>query len=128
RQYNLLKTFLLKYYEAEKNGIWEPIVADKKMYKPGDSSLAIIKIKKRLLLTGDLTEIDTSFVFTTTLVDAIKRYQHRFGLTEDGTAGPTLFREMNGPLSDRVRQILINMERMRWVPAEPATDFLLVNI
>src|SRR5215813_6416644 len=37
RQYNLLKDYLLKYYEAEKNGVWKPIVADKKSYKHGDS-------------------------------------------------------------------------------------------
>jgi murein L,D-transpeptidase YcbB/YkuD len=128
RQYNLLKDYLLKYYEAEKNGVWKPIVVDKKAYKPGDSSLAISQIKKRLLLTGDMVEKDTSFVFTTALVEAIKKYQHRFGLTEDGVAGPSLFQELNTPIDNRVRQILINMERIRWVPAEPATDYLLVNI
>ena len=128
RQYNLLKGYLLKYYEAEKTGVWEPIVADKKSYERGDSSPAIAQIKRRLLLTGDLTTNDTSALFTDSLVTAIKRYQHRNGLTEDGIAGASLFKEMNRPINDRVRQILINMERIRWVPAEPTTDYLLVNI
>jgi murein L,D-transpeptidase YcbB/YkuD len=128
RQYNLLKDYLLKYYEAEKNAIWKPIVADKKSYKPGDSSLTISQIKKRLLLTGDMTGNDTGSIFTPALVEAIKKYQHRFGLAEDGVAGPSLFQELNTPIDDRVQQILINMERIRWVPAEPATDYLLVNI
>src|SRR6185295_10309450 len=129
RQYNLLKDYLLKYYEAEKNGVWRAIVADKKSYKPGDSSATITQIKKRLLFTGDLTTNDTSASFTDSLVTAIKRYQHRNGLTEDGIAGASLFKAMSRPISDRIRQILINMERMRWVPAQPSTtDYLLVNI
>ena len=128
RQYNLLKDYLLKYYEAEKKGVWKPIVADKKGYKKGDSSSTIVQIKKRLLLTGDLTIRDTTAFFTDSLGTAIKRYQHRYGLTEDGIAGASLFKEMNRPINDRIRQILINMERIRWVPAQPSTDYLLVNI
>jgi murein L,D-transpeptidase YcbB/YkuD len=128
RQYNLLKDYLLKYYEAEKRGDWKLIVADKKSYKQGDSSPTISQIKSRLLLTGDLTTNDTSPVFTDSLATAMKRYQHRYGLTEDGTIRPSVLSEMNRPLSDRIHQILINMERIRWVPAEPTTDYLLVNI
>ena len=128
RQYNLLKDYLLKYYEAEKKGVWQAIIADKKSYKRGDSSSTIAQIKKRLLMTGDLTTNDTNAFFTDSLVTAIKRYQHRNGLTEDGVAGASLFKEMNRPINDRVRQILINMERIRWVPAQPSTDYLLVNI
>jgi L,D-transpeptidase YcbB len=128
RQYNLLKDYLLKYYEADKKGAWQPIVAVKKSYKPGDTSTTISQIKKRLLLTGDLATGDTTALFTNSLVAAIKRYQQRNGLTEDGVAGPTLFNAMNRPITDRIRQILVNMERIRWVPAEPASDYLLVNI
>lgn len=128
RQYNLLKDYLLKYYEAEKNGAWKPIIANKKNYKRGDTSMAISQIKKRLFLTGDLATNDTTAFFTDSLVSAIKRYQHRNGLTEDGVAGPGLFIQLNRPIRDRIHQILINMERIRWVPAEPTTDYLLVNI
>ncbi len=128
RQYNLLKDYLLKYYEAEKTGVWEAIAGDKKSYKPGDSAATISQIKRRLLLTGDLTTNDTSAFYTDSLVTAIKRYQHRNGLTEDGIVGASLFKAMNRPISERIRQILINMERIRWVPAQPSTDYLLVNI
>ena len=128
RQYNLLKNFLLKYYEAEKKGVWEPIVANRKSYKPGDTSITISQIKKRLILTEDLTTDDTTALFTDSLEVAVKRYQHRYGLKEDGVIGASLLSEMNRPINDRIQQILINMERIRWVPAEPATDYLLVNI
>lgn len=128
RQYNLLKEYLLKYYAAEKAGVWEAIALDKKSYKPGDSSVAIQKIKRRLTLVGDLQDMDTSAHFNSNLTQAVKNYQHRYGLKEDGVIGSALVQEMNRPISFRIQQILINMERIRWVPAEPTTDYLLVNI
>ena len=127
-QYNLLKGYLLKYYEAQKKGLWNPIPPGKGTYRPGESSATISQLKKRLLITGDLVEKDTSDVFTTALSGAIKEYQHRYGLTEDGVVGPALLKELSTPLGARIQQILVNMERMRWVPAEPTTDYLLVNI
>ncbi|MGZ8553531.1 MAG: L,D-transpeptidase family protein [Chitinophagaceae bacterium] len=128
RQYNLLKTYLLKYYEIEKSGSWDSIIADKKSYRTGDSAYSIASIKKRLYHLGDLDENDTTKTFTQTMAGAVKKYQRRYGLKEDGIVGASLLKEMNQPVSIRIRQLLINMERMRWVPAEPATDYLLVNI
>jgi len=128
RQYNLLKTYLLRYYEIEKTGNWNTIIADKKSYRKGDSSIAIAAIKGRLHLLGDLEENDATRTFTKTMTEAVKKYQRRYGLKEDGIVGISLLKEMNRPVSERIRQILINMERMRWVPAEPTIDYFLVNI
>ena len=128
RQYGLIKNFLLKYYEIEKNGGWTKINADKKTYQQGDSSATILQIKRRLFLTEDLTENDTTLKFTPALTEAVKSYQHRYGFKETGIITTSLIGEMNRPVQERIRQMLINMERIRWVPAEPATDFLLVNI
>lgn len=128
RQYNLLKTHLLKYYELEKSGGWEPIIADKKAYRNGDSSLVIAAIKERLYKLGDLDGKDTTAFYTSQLTEGIKNFQRKHGLKEDGVAGPALVKSLNRPIHEYTRQILINMERMRWVPAEPAGDYLLVNI
>ena len=62
------------------------------------------------------------------MTEAVKSYQHRYGFKETGIVTTSLIGEMNRPVQERIRQMLINMERIRWVPAEPATDFLLVNI
>ena len=128
RQYGLIKSFLLKYYEIEKNGGWTRIIADKKTYKQGDTSVAISQIKRRLFLTEDLAGNDTTINFTPALTEAIKSYQHRYGFKETGIVTSSLIEEMNRPVRERIRQMLINMERIRWVPAEPTTDFFLVNI
>jgi murein L,D-transpeptidase YcbB/YkuD len=128
RQYNLLKNFLIKYHEIEKGGGWPLVRADRKIYRQGDSSPVISTIKKRLIVGGDSSLHDTSAVFTTGLMQAVKDFQHSYGLKEDGIINASLIAEMNRPVTDRIRQILINMERIRWVPAQPATDYLLVNI
>ena len=128
RQYNLLKEQLLQYYAIEKRGGWKSIAVDKKSYKLNDSNTAIISIKKRLLLAGDLTDMDTSAVFTKVLEEGIKNFQRRYGFKEDGTIGTALIKEMNMPVEERLQQILINMERIRWMPAQPTSDYLLVNI
>lgn len=127
-QYNLLKQHLLRYYELEKQGAWDSIAITKKFYKIGDTSLAIFKIKNRLFLTGDLKTKDTTLVFDTVLQTAVKHFQHRYGLKEDGAIGTSLLKELNRPVQQRIQQLLINMERIRWTPAVPPPDYILVNI
>ncbi|MGG9964292.1 L,D-transpeptidase family protein [Ferruginibacter sp. SUN106] len=128
KQYNLLKQQLVKYYGIEKKGGWKIITADRKTYKLNDSAACLTNIKKRLLLTGDINNTDTSAVFTKELEDGIKNFQHRYGFKENGVINTALIAEMNRPVEERLQQILINMERIRWMPAQPTTDFLLVNI
>ncbi len=128
RQYNLLKEQLLKYYALEKQGAWDSIFIDKKFYKIGDHSATISRIKERLFLTGDLPAKDTTNVFDTTLQSAVRHFQRRYGLKEDGAIGTALLKELNRPIQERIRQLLINMERVRWIPADPPPDYLLVNI
>lgn len=128
RQYNLLKDYLIKYYDIEKKGGWAPIVADKKAYNPGDSSETIRQIRNRLILTGDIAENNSSPFYDTALVSGIKNLQRRYGLQEDGVIGKAFLAELNRPIDDRIQQILINMERIRWVPSDPPAEYLLVNI
>lgn len=128
RQYGLLKNYLRKYYEIEKSGGWGFVTADKKTYRQGDSSKLVTQIKKRLFLSGDFSLNDTSALFTQALTQGVKQFQHRYGFTETGVINTTLLNEMQKPVSDRIRQILVNLERIRWVPAQATTDYLLVNI
>ncbi len=128
RQYGLLRTQLLKYYIYEKSGGWDSIHLDKKFYKIGDSSATILKIKERLFFTNDLAVKDTTPLFDTTLQQAIRHFQKRYGLKEDGAIGAGFMKELNRPIKERIRQLLINMERMRWVPDNLPDDYLLVNI
>jgi L,D-transpeptidase YcbB len=128
RQYGLLRSFLVKYNQVLKSGEWELISAERKKYQLGDSTPMVAVIRKRLNLVGDLDDGSTSIVFDDSLRAAVKRFQQRYGLSADGVVGGTTLTEMNRPLIDRIRQLLVNMERIKWLPAEPSGDFLLVNI
>lgn len=127
-QYHLLRNYLKRFREIEKNNTWIMIKADKKKYQPGDSSPAITAIRKKLFLAGDLPDDNGSALFDDSLKLGVLHFQSRYGLTEDGIAGPAVLREMNTPLSKRIQQIIVNMERARWINPNPPGNFLLVNI
>ena len=127
RQYNLLREKLLQLYTIKKSGELA-LLETKKKLKEGSSDPVISEIKNRLVLFGDLNESDSSNVFDSTLTKAVKQFQGRMGLKQSGETNAAFFEELNVPVDDRIRQVLINMERIRWVPAAPAGDYILVNI
>lgn len=59
---------------------------------------------------------------------AVRQAQKRFGLKQDGVISSNLIKELNVPAKDRIEQILINMERMRWMPQQPEGKRIVVNI
>ncbi|RYG05752.1 MAG: hypothetical protein EOO02_02820 [Chitinophagaceae bacterium] len=126
--YKLLKKELVKYSRIQQSGGWEPITSTQKKFTKGMNDSAIIEIKHRLFLTGDYPVKDTTTLFNDSLVSAVKRMQKRYGMREDGVVGGGTLREMNQPIDHRIRQMLINLERLRWVPEEVTGDYLLVNI
>lgn len=128
RQYHLLKEYLVKYYAIEKQGGWQPITINNTKMIIGDTASGLQQLKQRLFLTGDLAVADTTGVYNETTAAAIKKFQHRYGFKEEGKISNSLLAELNRPVSERIQQLLINMERIRWVPATPNGTYLLVNI
>jgi len=126
RQYNLL-TEQLKIYHPLANQDWKDLNSIKTL-KLGDSSAEIPEIKRRLALLQDLKQADSTNLFDSTLFHGVRSFQTRMGLKASGQIGAAFFKELNVPVHERIRQMLINMERIRWVPAAPETDYILVNI
>lgn len=126
RQYNLLKEQLRIYHPLSSEDWLELRIV--KPIKKGDVSESIPEIRRRLALLRDMEAGDSSNVFDSLLFDGVKSFQTRLGLKNTGEIGPAFLAELNVPIGERVRQMLINMERIRWVPAAPSTDYILVNI
>jgi murein L,D-transpeptidase YcbB/YkuD len=126
--YRALKIELAKYLQIVKNGGWPQVTGDAKAYKKGGSSPQIAVLKRRLQISGDMPAQDTSVVFDDTLVNAIKQFQRRLGLTQDGLISTALIKDLNVTAEQRLQQILINLNRMRWMPQEPKGKLILVNI
>lgn len=128
KNYEKLKQQLAAYVAIEEKGGWPVIPAPKKKLKKGSIDTAIVFIKKRLQATGQLPAADTSALFNDALVNAIKSAQPGYGFTADGTITPVLLKELNVPVEKRIEQLLVNLERMRWMPPEPSGNLIWVNI
>jgi murein L,D-transpeptidase YcbB/YkuD len=126
--YGNLKKHLQLYHDLAKAGDWSPIPAPKAPLKKGADEPSIALVKERLWLIKDLPVNDSSTVFNDTLELAVKKFQRRFGYKEDGVITSGLINDMNVPPSKRLMQILLNMDRMRWLPQKPSGNLIIVNI
>ena len=66
--------------------------------------------------------------YTPELATAVKSYQHRHGLTEDGRLTPETIASLNIPLTERVIQLQNSLERWRWLPNQYVNAPLVVNL
>jgi murein L,D-transpeptidase YcbB/YkuD len=74
------------------------------------------------------TPEDLPPTYTAELADAVKNYQHRHGLVEDGKLTPDTIKSLNVPLSARIFQLDASLERWRWLPSEYVNAPLMVNL
>jgi murein L,D-transpeptidase YcbB/YkuD len=123
-----LHDYLEKYTAIEKNNEWPVINFTRKDYKVGDSASEIGLVKKRLQLVEDLPASDSGNVFTEATKKGVTSFQHRYGLKEDGIITQKVMKEMNRPVTDRIKQIMVNIERLRWLPRPGKGRYILVNI
>lgn len=131
-QYYKLKKVLQKYRDIEQNGGWDSIKVPTnfKQIKPGDSSEIVAKIRTRLFQTGDINEDSGRQLYGYALQQAILKFKKRTGYTLGKTILPKHIDEMNTPVSDRIKTIIVNMERCRWIPPDlvQGHEYIMVNI
>jgi murein L,D-transpeptidase YcbB/YkuD len=127
--YRELKVGLRNYRQIEKDDGW-PIVADGETLKKGMTDNRIATIRTRLKITGDLKAETTTNpeLFDEELELAVKHFQFRHALTQDGVIGKGTLAQMNVPVEKRIDQIRVNLERSRWIMHKLEKDFLIVNI
>lgn len=121
-EYTRLKTALAAYRKMQEAGNW-PIVQAAPKLKKGMKSPVIPALAMRLGVN-----IESGTVYSEELFNAVKQFQTDQGLKPDGVLGAETIRIMNIPLKDRIRQIILNMERWRWLPGSFEPNYLLVNI
>lgn len=129
-EYANLKKALANFREVQKAGGWPKIPANATV-KDGQSSPVVPLLKTRLasFLGKDSTVINgDKAVFSSDLKAALKNFQETSGLVANGRLTAETIRFMNVPVEDRIRQIIINMERWRWIPEKFGADYLIVNI
>ncbi len=98
---------------------------------PGDTDSLVVHVRQRLAAWGDLPQGDQvagTTLYDTTLAAAVARFQIRHGLRADRLIDQGLVNALDRPVEERIRTVLLNMERLRWLPERPAPDMLFVNI
>ena len=143
--YARLRQALETYQILQRQGGWEQI-PDGPVVKPGQEDERIPLLRKRLQVTSDLVpdqfvalDIDGQEVslplplpdgnkLDAKTVAALRIFQARHGLQDDGVLGPKTLAALNVPAATRLRQLQLNLERWRWLPKVLGDRYLLVNI
>ncbi len=127
--YLKLRKFLAYYRDIAASGGWPQINAGPTI-KPGMRDERVTQIRTRLLATADVqdTIVIDSTLYDKFLEKGIKRFQYRHGLEEDGLIGKGTIATLNIPVEDKIKQIRVNLERLRWILDVASPDYILVNI
>jgi len=129
--YQRLRDALQHYVELAKSQEGVRIDDPGRLF-PGDRYTDIARLTSFLRLVGDLPSSATvspdEKIYEGALVDAVKHFQQRHGLRPDGELDSATVAEMNVPLSDRVEQMRMALERFRWLPYEFTQPPIVVNI
>jgi murein L,D-transpeptidase YcbB/YkuD len=131
QQYQKLKSALAAYRMlARKTPAFQ--LSIEKPINPGDNIRQIEELKRFLAHMGDMPEGDSdtrkSIRYTGKIVAGVKKFQLRHGLNADGVIGKGTAAAMSVSLSQRVTQIELALERLRWLPEFNAGPYVIVNI
>ena len=129
-RYDRLKT-TLSQLRAQEEMRWS-ILSLQPAIKPGMADPRLQDIAHRLSFWGDLNQAalneDKVVLYEQDIVEAVKRFQARHGLEVDGVIGAATLRALNVSVSQRIKEITVNLERWRWLDKEFGNRFLVVNI
>jgi murein L,D-transpeptidase YcbB/YkuD len=127
--YEGLKRALADLRARAAAGGW-PGVAAGAALRPGDADARVPALRARLAAGGELAEAGdaSSPVYDAALAEAVRRFQRRHGLDDDGVAGDRTLAELDVPVAARIEQVRVNLERARWVLQELPPRFVMVNV
>ena len=128
--YKQLVKGLADYRALAAKGGW-PKLAGGKALKPGDIDGRVPALRARLLIEDPSLQLPPPAdpkTYDPATVEAVKTFQARHGLLNDGEVGKPTLAALNTPVAQRVQQIMANMERWRWLPTVLPADRVQVNI
>ncbi|HEX2138681.1 MAG TPA: L,D-transpeptidase family protein [Woeseiaceae bacterium] len=95
--------------------------------RQGDAGPRVLQVAERLRRSG-YYEGAGAEAFGTDLAAAVKRFQAVHGLAADGVIGQATLRALNVSPQTRVEQVIVNLERWRWLPEDLGERYIIVNI
>jgi murein L,D-transpeptidase YcbB/YkuD len=127
--YDNMRASLAEYRTLEANGGWSPVPGGEAL-KVGSRGSRVVALRRRLAVSGEFSgqplDGDT---YDEPLAAAVRAFQERHRIEPDGAVGAGTLKEINVPLSTRIGQIRVNLERGRWVLHEVTSpEFVIVDV
>ena len=122
---------LRRYLEYSRQDDGEQLQVPSKALEPGNHYAGVPRLTRLLRLLGDLPAdavVPPGDVYQSPLADAVKGFQRRHSLPPNGRLDPETVKQLNTPLSERVEQLRLTLERWRWLPDEFPQPPVVVNI
>jgi murein L,D-transpeptidase YcbB/YkuD len=152
-EYRALMALYAELRTTVRNGDWGPLVADGDTLRPGDSGRRVAQLRARLQAMGEIArpaqatattgsavvatnEVTTDATpsragtshFDAELEGAVRRFQGRHGLNSDGVVGRGTLSAINTTAAERLAQVAVNLERLRWLNYDLGARHVMINI
>ncbi len=109
-----------------------PLPLPTKPVNPGQPYAGVPRLARLLTALGDLRQQNltglSAHLYEGPLIEGVKKFQQRHGLEPDGQLDVETIRALNTPVKDRVSQLQLTLERMRWMPHRFRGPAIVVNI
>lgn len=109
-----------------KTGGFGPAVQGSKL-EPGQSGPRVVSLRNRLMTMGYLPR-SVSTTYDRAMEAAVQEFQRDHGLPDDGVAGGTTLAQLNIPAEERLKSVIVAMERERWINRDLGDRHVLVNL
>ncbi|MFW5987807.1 MAG: L,D-transpeptidase family protein [bacterium] len=127
--YQHLKDKLYYYRDSGKIISW-PKISEGEILAEKASGARVGQLIKNLVARNYLSEnyLEKEDYFDENIKSAVVIFQRNNGLNSDGIVGQSTIKALNTSLDQRIKQIIINMERWRWLPEKLGEKYIYVNI
>jgi murein L,D-transpeptidase YcbB/YkuD len=127
--YRQLREALARYRAIEVMDGWPELPSGPKLER-GSEGPRVEILRKRLTATGDLRAVGAAAPaqLDEVLETAVRHFQARHGLEVDGVVGRQTLEAMNVTVAERIDQLRVNLDRLRWVAQDLVGDYLLVDV
>ncbi|MBR9861487.1 L,D-transpeptidase family protein [bacterium] len=133
--YNQLLGLLSTYRKKQMLETYRPIdFSAHPKIEPGDTAAVLVqviqKLKSDIEPDSSILDIEESMVYSRKFAEVIKVLQEKYNLMADGVLGYKTYKVINSTASERINQIVANLERQRWFNKPPleSAPFIYVNL
>ncbi len=136
-QYQQLRDALARLSALQGHAAWSralpPLPLDARRrttpLEPGLPWAGVALLAQRLSAWGDLAAAEVAPpAYDGALVDAVRAFQRRHALADDGVIGPATLAALQVTPAQRMRQVVLSLERLRWTPLLQGPRMVVINI